>query len=735
MYARIRHLIVAIMSCAALVPGLAAGSSSASTPATTTFKGRFICKSEPLTGNGKTMEQGTLNILADNPLAGARVELLGEPRAYSSVVGVHLQDFHVGFTVRGTVYAGANGDWSFTVPQTEDTNYFVQVSLDDGRGTIVSHYPDLAAAAVVPGTGGTNFNNRPVQDYHTQSYPGQECRLWLALKNVNHEYAQLMGKRPPYGTLVAQYDAPTKGTPWTDYTTIEWPSGFPVSRERVRNEFWHTIRNASLGSEAAFLDEVSVGDPMLRRSPCSRTSPQYAFNEGWAEFWAGDFYPAPDCSSGTATDQAIEGDVAWTLTRLAANCAVASPKRMVETLLAQGPKIHSLTDFMAALHVGSASCANTPLDPTAVPRTTIAPPVSGERSIRDLRAQLAALRRWETALAKLLPGVDRASASASCPRQPCSEAIGRKLAPSLIRGQIAQAHAEVALLQSELVIDAQSLRGRPSRRFLEGVTRTPPKLAATMAKIGVHSIDKALAAARPLATRDHSEQTGSELGFFRSQRSSLAQAAPTRGHQYRHARSWGCGWFACWAGWSEGDAKTRAVPTVYVHEIEFSHNSPERTAITFGSASTLSFRRSLPKYVCPARPDFRGYAAVTPTCVASDIAFGSFHYSGMLAKLRFPARSVWADIGAGIATPGGFAAEVDGFDASGVLVAQDAELVGSTTIGGESPYESRLVKLAPDLHAHPIVYVALYINQAVSPVAGVIPELSVFSIGYEEKPR
>jgi hypothetical protein len=735
-------LVVLAVAAAALVPVIAPEPSSARGTDTTTFKGRFVC--------------------GDEPLAGAQVELLGEPRVHSSLLGT---DFRVGFTVRGTRYANSDGAWSFTVPRTEDTNYYVQVSLDDGRGTIVTHYPNTSATAVVPGSGGTNFNDVPVQDYHSQAYPGEECGLWLELKNAYGDYARLMGKRPPYGPILAQYDAPNRGTPYAAYTTIVWPKGYPTGGQRVRHEFAHTIRNASLGSEDAFLDEVSQEDFRVRKfdASCTRTTPQYAFHEGWAEFWAGDFLPAPNCRGVKPDDPSVEGDVAWTLTRLEHNCTAASRKRMVEVLLAQGKTIHSLADFVRALGVGSASCLGAPLDPTAVARSQARPPVSDELWMRDLKAGLTSVRKRQSVLGKLLPGADRAAATARCPNPPCLDAIARKLAPSLIRGQVAAAHAAASTLQTALTIDATSLRGKPTRKFLDSVTLTPPTLAKRMAKIGVDSIGKALAAARPLATRDHSSPTRSVLAVFRSQRSALLHVADSGAgvHAYHRAVQPGCvsassdplvAAFAaafgigCYPGWSEAQKKTSTVPTVYSHEVTFDR-FPDGTVITtqpasrgavFGSAGALGFHGTLPKYVCPGGPTVSsGRWATTPVCSASDIGVG-FSYTGTLAKLRFPARSVFATVGATQAIPGGLAAELDGFDAAGAVVARTAVLVGSSTNGQKAiPDDYEKLTLTPSLHVHAIVFVALYVNHPVSSVGldSKPPQLAMAILSWIEKPR
>jgi hypothetical protein len=293
----------------------------------------------------------------------------------------------------------------------------------------------------------------------------------------------------------------------------------------------------------------------------------------------------------------------------------------------------------------------------------------------------------------------------------------------------------VSTLQTEMSIDAGSLRGHPTRRFIDSLTRTPIRLAETTSKIGVDSIDKALAAARPLATRDHSPRTRSVLDLFRSQRAALAHAAPTAGHPYQSSLAPGCigsGWFqACWAGWSEAEKKTSTVPTVYSHNVDFV-STDEKRAVTFGSAAALGFHGTLPKYVCPAGPDLRANSgwAVAPACDAADAGVG-FHYTGTLARLTYPARSVWAEVGSTEAVPGGLPVQVDLFDSAGARVLSTAVLVGSSTNGG-SAWESKLVRLTTSLHDHAIAFVALYVNNAISPSE---PRLAIDSLGYWEKAR
>jgi hypothetical protein len=286
-----------------------------------------------------------------------------------------------------------------------------------------------------------------------------------------------------------------------------------------------------------------------------------------------------------------------------------------------------------------------------------------------------------------------------------------------------------------------------TRRFLATLTRAPLALATTMSRIGVDSLDQALRDARPLATRDHSATTVSILGFFRSQRASLVHPAPTGGHHF-YPDSWGFWGCPCW---SETWKKTSTTPAVNSYEINFEFTNRERSVISFGAPAALGFHGVLPKYVCPAAPrsadvptvglgpaDAQPTWGVAPTCDARD-AGADFHYSGMLAKLQFPARSVWTDVGANRAIPGGLAVQFDGFDANGALVVTTAVLVASSTNGDHAWTDHRLT-LAPPLHtSRPIVFVALYVNHALSSVVGAdspdLVTLAADKLGYEERAR
>ncbi len=81
----------------------------------------------------------------------------------------------------------------------------------------------------------------------------------------------------------------------------------------------------------------------LRQHTCSTKSNRgYAFNEGWAEFWAN------SCNSSfygtSATDYTIEGNVAIALRGIKTFCGL-SDAQMIDVLRKNTKKIHSFQDF------------------------------------------------------------------------------------------------------------------------------------------------------------------------------------------------------------------------------------------------------------------------------------------------------------------------------------------------------------------------------------------------------
>ena len=80
---------------------------------------------------------------------------------------------------------------------------------------------------------------------------------------------------------------------------------------------------------------------MQHHSCRKRMNRGFAFNEGWAEFWAG------SCLGSSSTNYRIEGDVASALQRLMRQCG-NSYRRMVNVLRRNRGHIHSYPQFATA---------------------------------------------------------------------------------------------------------------------------------------------------------------------------------------------------------------------------------------------------------------------------------------------------------------------------------------------------------------------------------------------------
>jgi hypothetical protein len=304
---------------------LATGSAGA---ATMVLQGRFVCND-------------------GGSLAGARVELL---QIHSRL----LPEIPPNVRVRLAIHADANGGWGFRV-SGDETNWRVRavlVNADVGVKDFAipwHHYADTLRTQ----------NNRPLADYGTQVVPGAECRLWRAFRDAADGFRADTGRGHPAGGITVLENAPTAGVPFSPYADVWWPAGYspvknigtaaaPVMRSVAQHEYAHTFRHAFDGDLTHFtLDSGRFW--YLRQhsgSSCEQTNHGFAFNEGWAEYWADEVRSTP-CPN--ATDFSIERNVAFELKRLQTTCQGMTRGRMVEVLARNRFAIHSMSDFSNAL--------------------------------------------------------------------------------------------------------------------------------------------------------------------------------------------------------------------------------------------------------------------------------------------------------------------------------------------------------------------------------------------------
>ena len=127
---------------------------------------------------------------------------------------------------------------------------------------------------------------------------------------------------------------------------------------------------------------------------------------------------------------------------------------------------------------------------------------------------------------------------------------------------------------------------------------------------------------------------------------------------------------------------------------------------TFGSPESIGFPGDAPVHVCAASPTAQHAGpALAPNCAGGPSGYVT---AGTMARLTIPANTVSIRVGTTQAGPGGFSAELDGFDANGRLVHQDAALVGSST-NGQSAGLAKTLQISAG-HAESIVYLAIFLN-------------------------
>ncbi len=118
-------------------------------------------------------------------------------------------------------------------------------------------------------------------------------------------------------------------------------------RSVAQHEFAHSFRHQLDGDKAHFTYDSARFWYLRSHSAtsCASTNHGFAFNEGWAEYWADE---VPETACGNSQDFSIERNVGFELKRLQSACGVTRG-RMVQVLAQNRGRIHSMSDFSNAL--------------------------------------------------------------------------------------------------------------------------------------------------------------------------------------------------------------------------------------------------------------------------------------------------------------------------------------------------------------------------------------------------
>lgn len=183
-----------------------------------------------------------------------------------------------------------------------------------------------------------NFGNIQISDDHCRAY----VQFYKALK----DYYIRTGSKVPYQTLhVRTHVLIHGGTPYAIRSRVNLPRGYTITFSTAKHELGHTVRHTLDGSLAHFLFDVARFN-YLRHHTCStKSNPGYAFNEGFAEFWANDCLSSS--YGGSPLDYSIEGNVANALRSLKQTCGLTDGQ-IIKVLKDNPKKIHSFNDFKKA---------------------------------------------------------------------------------------------------------------------------------------------------------------------------------------------------------------------------------------------------------------------------------------------------------------------------------------------------------------------------------------------------
>lgn len=460
-----------------------------------------------------TEYRGAFQCPDGRPLAGAQVQLLRWHYTWLPKLPPNIEMLGTAAT------ADANGRWGFRFTSKHtNRDLFARVVLTDESAQVRDWFwGNIVSADTRP-----ERNNVPVRDYGAQRFPDYRCAVWQGFRDAGIAYREQVGGPPPQGTTIVRTGALTAGVPFTPYDKVWWPSGYGA--RAARHEFAHVFRHLFDGSEAHFI--VDAGRYGYARhhsaTSCAPTNDGFAFNEGWAEYWAGEVSaPCPDKNDGR-----IERNVAAGLKQLETDCGL-SRAQMVQTLAAHRSAIHSFNDFRSRV-----SC------PVPPPMLIEDKPEVIDDPNSELRGLLKVGRTFvlhsREVVLKLERDVDVAVAVARrlppcLPR--CGGQMKRRLTPLLLRGQLEQARAQtrgLAFLADRAAV-RRFLRRAPLERQLRRLDARRRAAVAESRRIAVQALTRTRRAARALRADRRILRTlaGARAAVARGDLDALAGLPPT----------------------------------------------------------------------------------------------------------------------------------------------------------------------------------------------------------------
>lgn len=261
----------------------------------------------------------------------ARITLMDEDLGFDKTMGSAYTNSQGYFTVSGSA-----SDVSFNPNKRRPDVYIRMDYRHSSSNAIFEVKRPLLKGKEKTGTlhdrsGNVNFG--------TRTFNTEACLTYLRFYDAMRDFKTRVGYRVPFDVKINTDVVINGGTPYALYDNIKLPSGTNISPTTAKHELAHTVRHRYDGSLAHFL--FDAGRFVYPRNHyCDKnTNAGFAFNEGWAQFWAG------SCGSNSATGSMnVEGNVASALRKLKNDCGTSN-YRMWEVLRKNPGKIHSFAEY------------------------------------------------------------------------------------------------------------------------------------------------------------------------------------------------------------------------------------------------------------------------------------------------------------------------------------------------------------------------------------------------------
>jgi len=389
------------------------------------------------------------------PLVGARVELW---RNISFWPDEKL----------GATHTNSNGSYSFSVRADNNFDLYAKVVMNDDAGVHLGDwysFSDWSTETEVTGSHAGVVNLGTWQISHENGKGSPKCAAFQGAHNAYQNYKKIIGSAPPDSSYLISSDFPCCGVPFTTLDTTHWPDGYetgygpndPDGGYAVNfHEFAHSVRHSFDGGTLHFLFDAARFGYVKNHELCLLSNEGFAFNEGWAEFWA---HTPQTCGDGT--NFSIEGNVAAALTGLE-KCA--NRQTMVRVLRENPEAIHSYAQFREKFFkiVGQRACIIASIGGNLAVEKTIASAPLFASAEGQIAAETQAIGGMSRRMALVRT---RALKPGKCTNSQCISGIEKLIEPSVLNTKLAQAELVRERLQSGLAAARSVINGPESAQL------------------------------------------------------------------------------------------------------------------------------------------------------------------------------------------------------------------------------------------------------------------------------